>query len=668
MQGGAPGTSERAAGAEGAGRAPWRGAAVAFAATAALAGLQGALHTGRRAAGRGAGTGSATRAEPPGAVAPVAHRCLGAATEAEAPAQERARPRGLDEPDDRPVGEADLTNPEAREAAMFYLQKKQKIEDERFQTEEEWIHMFSHVGDLGAAIELGAKKEALDQQLEEMAEREAEIAEQLVEIRELRKKVNSGQSRLRRLQGELEHEGTSSESLQSDLQELQSQCDEKKAEASRMRAMQTHMRARIDASQGELASAVEESARLKEDVRKLESELAEAEGCVGPRREEVAQLNTKVAALENEIRVLAEDAKRDAAELVEAEEEVEKLRTSKDKMNEQCKALRSDIKSREAALNDLPAEVESSKATLESLQAQVAELDTALGPAGEKLAGLREACRAKQEELGTLRAEHAFSAKEAEAIEAEIGALSRETASLEDELDSLLEKKKDLKAERARLAGLQPELISQRDGMLNEVAVTLEETRGMRADLLSKAREAQTRLKELDLDEALAAEEKVLQSTAAEVGLAATTVSDGLRKAQAAFERASALRQRAADDFARFNVAMEKRLAALQAQETMLAATVEAQQDVEAEVRALVETSAAHAERFRGARASVAHFSERTRQVGRDYPDGSEDTVSNVVQGAIGIFGSLVKAGVEKMGEEARKGRAERSTKDDHLP
>jgi len=83
--------------------------------------------------------------------------------------------RALDGPDPRPVGPADLTDEEAREKAIFYLTKRQQIDDERFSTEQEWIRMFSIVGDLGQAMELGTKKDELEQKIEEMAEKEAKM-------------------------------------------------------------------------------------------------------------------------------------------------------------------------------------------------------------------------------------------------------------------------------------------------------------------------------------------------------------------------------------------------------------------------------------------------------------------------------------------------------------
>jgi len=554
----------------------------------------------------------------------------------------------------KPVREAALNDAEARENARYYLQKRQQIEDECFEVEQEWIHMFSHVGDLGAAMELGAQKEELERQLEEMSEREGEIAEQMVEIRDVRKEVRAGEKRLKRLQGELEEQGASADELRAELQQLQETWAEQQALTARVRAEQRQRRADIKTAIEELAKAKEESERLEKDIQELNEGLAEAKALAAPQCEERDRLVARVAELRGEMESMQAAAQTNASELTAARAEVERLEQAKAESAELNEALKADLRAQEAALRDLPAEVRATTERVDALKAKIAEMEKALGPEGEKLSELRAEVKERKDTVNTLEAERSFVALETDACIKARERLTSEKEAIEAETASLRERRQTAQAERDHFAALRPDLVAERDRMLEEVATAVDETRVMRKELLSQAKDAQDRLKDLDLDEALAEEEKVLQGTAAEIGVTAKAVSDRMRKAQAAFESAVTLRKRAQEDFSRFTGAMEKRMAALQAQEAALASSVSDQQELEQEVQALIFTTAAHAERFRSAKRSVSNFSGELSRISNEYQEGSntERLVSSVVKGALGIFGSLVKAGAEQLDDD----------------
>merc|ERR1719277_314714 len=125
---------------------------------------------------------------------------------------------------------------------------------------------------------------------------------------------------------------------------------------------------------------------------------------------------------------------------------------------------------------------------------------------------------------------------ESDAVQRETDNLKRDYANLESEIDSLKERKEEAEAERDKLMQLVPKILTSRNSMLNDVAAAVEEAKVMREELSSQAKSTQERLSTISLESALTAKEKILQSTAAEIGLAAQASNEGLRKATAALE------------------------------------------------------------------------------------------------------------------------------------
>merc|ERR1719277_1356354 len=120
---------------------------------------------------------------------------------------------------------------------------------------------------------------------------------------------------------------------------------------------------------------------------------------------------------------------------------------------------------------------------------------------------------------------------ESDAVQRETDNLKRDYASLESEIASLKERKENAEAERDKLMQLVPKILTSRNSMLNDVAAAVEEAKVMREELVSQAKSTQERLSAISLESALAEKEKILQSTAAEIGLAAQASNEGLRKA-----------------------------------------------------------------------------------------------------------------------------------------
>jgi len=554
--------------------------------------------------------------------------------------------RGLFEPDDRPLGEAALDDPEVRETALYYLTKRQKIEDEKFQTEQEWIHLFSVVGDLGRAMEMGAEKDALEAKLEEMSEREQEVAEQLVEIRSLRKNVREGKGRLGGLQEELQKEGTTAAALRAELGALQRKCDDEAAEVARLQVAQKESQSQIEAAQEALTKAADEGAALREAGRELQAQVVEAEAAVGPRHEERDRLQQELTELQARCDALEADALKEAKELEEGRAEAERLRAEKSAAEEKAAALQREVGAQQALLNALPKELSAANAELERLASQTAELEKAVAPEQAKVAALRAECRATQEQVETLQAERLFLEKEAKVAEDEANTLSAEQQRLRAEVAELGKQLAGAKGQARHLEQRRPELVAERDRMLEQVASAVEEVRASRGTLLAEAMAAQTRLQDMELERAMAEEQLVLQSTAREVEEAASAVFQSTQEAQTALEQAVALRARAEVNFARLSEAAGRRTAALKQQEEALAASAESQQGLAAELQALLETTTGHSRSFEAAQGSLDTFTEHVREARRESEEEPASPIG-LMQGALGMFGSLVAAGAK---------------------
>jgi len=228
-------------------------------------------------------------------------------------------------------------------------------------------------------------------------------------------------------------------------------------------------------------------------------------------------------------------------------------------------------------------------------------------------------------------------------------------------------------AERDQLVQLVPKILTSRKSTLNEVASAVEEAKAMRDELLLQARQTQERLQSISVDSALAKEEKVMQSSAAQIGLAAQSAGDGMRRATAALQMATQSRERAESDYQRIQEAMRARLAALRAQEETLMACNTEHAGLEAEVKGLIESTANQVEQFRAARNSVSKFTKQLNRIsGADAvqadvaaPSGQStaitpvggqedrDAAATAASAAFGLFGSILKAGAQGLRDSA---------------
>lgn len=575
----------------------------------------------------------------------------------------------LSQPDPRPVGPADLTDAEAREKAMHYLGKRQRIEDERFSTEQEWIHMFSVVGDLGAAMEMGARKDELEEELETMQSREAEIAEQLSEIRTLRNEVRSSEARSARLGEDMAQAEKDSEALQRELEATKEEAAARQAEASKLRGEAGDMKSEIKAMRSDIEEFNQELEDRKASVARLEAEVAAAKEEMAPKVAELESVRSKLAELEADAPAASQAAQKQSAELEITLGRIDSLTRQKEVAASKREELQVSIEEARAAMADLPKELEAITGSVEKLRAEAAELQVALGPKAKELEAIQEARQLASDQVAEIsKRQHTVKA-ESDAMQLEAANLKKDYASLESEILDLTERKENAVDERDKLMQLVPKILTSRNSMLNDVASAVEEAKVMREELISQAKSTQERLSAISLESALVEKEKLLQSTAAEIGLAAQASNEGLRKATAALQTVSLSRERAEADFTRLQDAMRARLVALRTHEDSLRACTAEHQGVEDEVQTLIEGTAQQVEQFRNARASVGKFQKRIRRISGELdvesaadgaaPDrGAEqpgDPGAQAASAAFGLFGSLLKAGAEGLRESAEK-------------
>lgn len=578
--------------------------------------------------------------------------------------------RALDDPDDRPVGEARLTDAEVRERAIFYLTKRQKIEDEKFRTEQEWIHMFSVVGDLGAAMELGAAKDQLELQLEEMAEVEAEIAEKLVEIRSLKNEVNAVKARYDNLGEEYNKANSERDALVKELDGTREKSEKCQGEISQLRSEVVSMQEEIKANDALMATAEEQVQGLKDQIGSLKPKVAEAKEAVPPQQQMAKEAQEELESLTKECSEARSTVEKLRLEVDTAKARIEDLTQQRTDANSRKATLEREVGERKSALDDFPKELDTLAKAIQGLESRSSALQEQLGPKDAELEKVRSERDAAQTKLEGLQVDLAELKKNTEETVAAQGALADQEGDLEAEMKALGEKLDGATKDRDRLMKLVPKLLTKRNSMLESVASTVEEAQAMREELLTQAKSTQERLEQIALDKALEAEEKVLQGTAAQIGLAAQASSEGFRKANEAMEMAIAQRTRAESDFQKLQAAMKSRLAALKDQEEAMISCAKKHNIVEAEVQQLIASTAEQVEQFRSARKSVARFEKNVRritgipgdppapQAGVSSADGDD-----VVGAAVGLFGSLLKASADtiadatKAAAEARKKR-----------
>jgi len=594
--------------------------------------------------------------------------------------EESVQARSLAEPDPRPRGPADLTDEEARDNAIYYLTKRQQIEDQKFSTEQEWIRMFSIVGDLGAAMQLGEEKEKLEAELDAMVEREAEIAEQLVEIRGIRNELRTKTDQFERLGEELTKATKDKDALMAEMTASQEVALARQAEVLELRNSAAQIQQEIEAADAAAAVAAEELAQAKALIAELEPKVAAAAGLVEPREQELRTVQAQMKALEKDSVLLASSAEKDAAELGILEGRIEELKKSKSEYQVRRDTLLADIEERQRALENLPKELADITAEVKTLCDEEAELRAALGPRGDELNLLREKRGAAQAVVDRLVEEKATAEKESAVLIKESEDLQQEKVDLENEIETITKKQAEAVADRDVVVKLVPNLIIRRNKIVNEVATAVEEARVTREELVLQARSAQQRLEQISLDSAMQGEEKLLQGTAAEVGMAARNVGEGMRQAQDAFEKALAQRQRAEDDFAKLQEAMAARFAALKSQEKSLAKCAEDHKGLDDKMQDLMVGTASQVEQFRTAREKVQKFQKEVQRISDENsakdsegdakdaqvsmtssPGTGDDDLGNAVAGAaagaVGLFGSLLKASAAGLSNASKAAR-----------
>lgn len=610
--------------------------------------------------------------------------CAVASDTAVAEKGEAAEPKAksLRDADDRPVGEADLTNEDALETAMYYLKKRQQIEDEIFSTEQEWIRLFSVAGDLGAAMEYGQQKEELEAQLEEMREKEREIAEEMVVVRDLEKEVRAKRAQLGRLKDEQAELGSGSKKLMDDLEELKGQATDCEADIRKLQRDELHARTEIDKSRENAAKLKSEAARARGVLEKLEPEVVAARAEEEERGAEKAKLTKALTDLKSELSKLEAGRFQEELQMSAAKQEQEQLEEAKVKVNERLAEFEIELPHVQAALENLPKEIDATSAKAEELEAQIASLKAQLGPEGEKLETVTLAAKAAEEEVSELRSKRLQAQQEADDATAAMYSLVKEKRSLEGDIARLQEEEEAAIRERDELSKLVPKILVQRNRMLDKVSSTVEEGRLTREELLDRAKETRMRLEESALDKALAEEEQALQDVALEVSSVAKSASDNVRNAQAAFDAALQMREAAERDFVSLRDAMDQRLEIMQAQQDALAASMYRQSQFDSEVQALIESTAAQSKRFHTANRALNRFNKNIETLegqhlrvkshaagegeGKNSPvahsESSDAEEFDVVKGAVGILAQMLKSTATSAQEAARAAKAQSET------
>jgi len=564
---------------------------------------------------------------------------------------ERRPPRNLEDPDHRPIGEADLTNAEARETALFYLKKRQKIEDDIYSTEKEWVHMFSVVGDLGFAMELGAKKETLEAELEGMAEREAEIAEEMVVMRELQKDLRSKTSLLGRLRDEQALIGAGADDMRAELERLKDAVAESEAGLKELQLAELQARTEIASSKTAFEEVLEETNKRKELIATLLPEVEKVRFEQQNQAADKAKADSQLLSLKKEVAELEVTMKKRANELGSSKAELQDLEASQEKLARRTAELEAEIPVCEASLENLPKEIEAMTGKVEELDKQVKSLKDELGPEGEQLDTLLVAAQVQKEEISKLKIKRLQQQRDSDFANTEVYKLVREKRELEAEVTRLEEGQHAAQAELSELTAAMPKILIQRNQLFKEVETTVEEARVTREELLKSAERTQATIKEASLDKALAKEEAAFQSTALEISSTAKKASDNIRGAQAAFETAAQLRTDAEKDFVALQEAMSRRLEVMRAQEEVIGAALAVQQECEAQVQGMIKKATEQSKRFQSTNHSMESFSHNIEKFSATpkkndlLPKKVERGDSDVVGVAVGLFASLMRAG-----------------------
>jgi len=536
------------------------------------------------------------------------------------------------------VGAARWSQVEEREAAWRYMVDRKQLVENFEKVEAEWVRLACYAMNVGGAMELQEEKDELEGQIEQMREREQEVAEWFDDIKDIGAQADKKQADMTALKAKVDKAKKDVEETQNLLKEQEAETKQKESDMNSLRLARSTAEEQMVAAREKADSLVIQRKEVLSSIDVFAAQLEEQKRIANPRKEELRLMNEEMAELQESEKELAAKATKEVKELVEAKATAKGLKASIADTKAKISAASSEMASLKSENQDMPKELASSKKALEDLERTVSKMKAEIGPQGEDLEALRQDSENLKQTISNLKATTTETETSIESEVAKADILNEERAQIEVGLQALLERQAEAEAERANIEALLPVLREKRETLPDQVGEIVREARVRGLDLQLQAKDVQQWLVDSDLDARIKNEREKLSTTTMNVMEAARQVTEAQRKAEEAFQTALAERKLAEAGYEQFQSVMESRIISLAEQEKNVSDLLEEQNSIADKMKPLVVGVEDQAEKLDTVKEEVVELSKKA-------DESSKDDLVVAAAGAIGWgIGNLIKA------------------------